>query len=192
MSTVSKMSTNTNEYYLKGLLAQEDKILEEMYDQFFPSILKHIRSNSGRLEDAEDVFQDTLVILYKQAQKGSLDLNSRFSTYLFAVARNQWYKRLRDVYQRETPIELAPEIDNASWEETLGETERQQLVKSKFKELGEGCQQVMRLYLEKRSMQQIAEAMGYKDAGYARKKKCVCQQQLIDLVRKDPRYRELK
>lgn len=187
-----KMKTSTNEYFINGLLQKESKVLREIYQEYFPAILKHVKSNNGRIEDAEDIFQDSLVILYRQAKKGGIEFTGKFSTYLFAIARNQWYKRLRDVYKRETTMENPLDFQDLSWKETIVETERQQLVKAKFKELGEACQKVMQLYLEKKSMKDIAIEMGYKDAKYARKKKCLCQQNLIRLVQEDPRYKELK
>ena len=60
-----------------------------------PSVKKYISANSGTADDAKDIFQDALVILYKNVQSESFTLSVPLKTYLLAVTKNLWLQELR-------------------------------------------------------------------------------------------------
>lgn len=68
-----------------------------------PSLKIYILKNGGTNEDANDVFQDALVVLYKKLQLPDFKLTASINTYLHAVAQNIWMQELRR--QKRIPIE---------------------------------------------------------------------------------------
>ena len=76
-------------------------------------------------------------------------------------------------------------------EKDLESTERRRLFRDKFKQLGEDCQRVLKMFLEGISMVKIAEKMGYASEGYAKKRKFKCKQKLTSLIKADVRFQEL-
>ena len=177
---------------LSGLIRRDYKTIEAIYDSCFPGLLKYILRNNGNREDAEDVFQESLVAVFGQAKKG-LKLKSSFQAYLFSVGKFIWLKKLKN-RRHTTKISL---LDNnlfaqQSLEAVLEEREQSLLFQEKIRRLGNDCQEVLDLFFKGKSMEEIAEAMGYASAGYAKKRKFKCKKLLIDLIRSDPRYRELK
>lgn len=183
-----------NEQYLNGLVGRDPAVLENIYEHLFPGIAKHVLDNSGTREDAEDVFQEGLLVLYRKARADKLVLSSSFYTFFYAVCQRIWLKKLsRGKKKRALPLEeervgeLAADAAQA-----LEQSEQYQLYRSKFKLLGEDCQNLLRLFFKGVSMAEIAGQMGYGSEGYAKKRKFQCKQKLVQLIRSDSRYQELR
>ena len=183
-----------DEQYLNGLLGRDAAVLENIYQHFFPGIAKHVLDNSGSREDAEDVFQEGLLVLYRKAKGGNLTISSSFYTFFYAVCKRIWLKKLtRGKANRALPLEeerVGEIADDAA--QALEQSEQYQLYRSKFKLLGEDCQNLLRLFFKGASIAEIAGQMGYGSEGYAKKRKFQCKEQLVQLIRADASYRELR
>ena len=180
--------------YLLGLKKQREEVLREIYDNYFPGIKNHVINNSGSDEDAEDVFHDALIVIYRKVKNDSLELTSSFHTFLFAICKNLWLKKLKRKKRKSgVTIEDAEVLTilNDS-EQEIETTERFALYREKFQLLGEDCQKLLLLYFERKNMEEIAEAMGFGSEGYARKRKFQCKDKLTKLIKADERFNELK
>src|SRR4051794_35899656 len=82
--------------------------LKGMYN-IFPYVKNYIKTNSGTTDDAEDIFQDSLVILYKKVQSADFILSVPLKTYLLAIVKNCWLQELR---RRKKLIVAEPSDDN--------------------------------------------------------------------------------
>ncbi|MBX2871519.1 MAG: sigma-70 family RNA polymerase sigma factor [Saprospiraceae bacterium] len=184
----------TDEQYKEGLLKRDSFILEHIYQELFPGIAKHVLEHNGSQEDAEDVFQEGLMVLYRKAKGDALMLSSSFYTFLYAVCKRIWLKkksrrkgRLALSLEEAELIQLAEDATLI-----LEQSEQYALYRSKFELLGEACQQVLRLFFSGESMVEIAKEMGFSDARYAKKRKFICKEQLVKLIKSDSRYQELR
>lgn len=183
----------TNDRYLSGLRARNHAILQEIYQAFFPAIRSHIQQKGGRLEDAEDAFQDSLVVLYRKLDEETFQLTSSFGTFLYAVASRIWLGRMsRKQKNPQTPLALSEPIETHDMAQALEQTEKYRLFREKLQLLGQDCQRVLQLFFAKKPMKQIAQEMGYGSEQYAKKRKFQCKQKLTELIQKDPRYQEMK
>jgi hypothetical protein len=77
-------------------------------------------------------------------------------------------------------------------EADLEKVDEQNLFWSAFQQLGEECQKLLRLFFDKEKMAKIAEMMGYGSEGYAKKRKFQCKEKLVELIKTDRRFDELK
>lgn len=104
---------------LEGLRAQSEKAIYDVYSLYYPSVEKHIVLNSGTTQDAEDVFQDTVMVLLSYVGKPDFKLTCSMKTLLFAIARRIWLKQLRYKTRREalTELEIQQEDFITDWEE---------------------------------------------------------------------------
>jgi RNA polymerase sigma factor (sigma-70 family) len=75
--------------------------LNSLY-KHFPMIRKLIRSKGGNSKDAEDIFQEALIILIRKAKDKDFKLTAQLSTYLFSVCRFLWKDQLNRLSN--TPI----------------------------------------------------------------------------------------
>ncbi|MBK7132510.1 MAG: RNA polymerase sigma factor [Bacteroidales bacterium] len=172
---------------IEGIRQQDDKILNWLYDNYFQQVKKHVISNSGSDDDVSDVFQDSIIALYKQIIEDRLNLTTDLKGYFFSIARNVWSAQLRRI--RRTSVletDIADEDDNSLIDDpTLG-----RVVSRAFLKLKPDQQMVLRLFSEGKSYEAISEIMGFKNETYARRKKYLCKEAVIELVKEDPEYQE--
>lgn len=183
----------TKEKTLQLFLRGDKKTIEEMYDKIYPTIRRYVLKNSGREADAEDMFQEALVVLYRKLKEGELALSCSLATYIYSISRNIWLDRLRRA-QRQAPLNV-DEVEfvelNEDVLQTIHENERNLIFQKHFNTLAVQCQKVLKLFFEGSSMKEISEELGYKNEEYARKKKYLCKKNLISNIKKDPSFKEL-
>ena len=90
------MGSYTNEELLSGILRNNSLILRYIYKTYFHKIYSFIINNKGNAEEANDIFQEAVIVIYRKVKEDALVINnSSFETYLFAVCRLLWLKQLQ-------------------------------------------------------------------------------------------------
>lgn len=178
------------ETYLEGLKANDNEVLSQIYHAYFKGIAQYVVHRGGSRQDAEDVFQDTMLVIYRQVKSGQLVLTSSFYTYLYAVSKKIWLKKQgRKKTTQALPInEAVP----SAVETMLEEAEQYELYQEKFRQLGKDCQTVLQLFFKGTKMNEIAKVMNYASEGYAKKRKFKCKQKLIGMIQEDTRFQSLR
>ncbi len=74
---------NVNEILL-GIKQHDNNVLYFVYNKFFKDIKYYITRNTGDEEDARDIFQEALIVIYRQIKEQSLALTCTFKTYLYS------------------------------------------------------------------------------------------------------------
>jgi len=172
---------------IEGVRNQDNEILNWLYDNYLQSVKKHVLNNSGSDEDVSDVFQDTIIILYNQITEDNLSLSTDLKGYFFGIARNVWSAQLRKK-QKTIDLEVDPAEEEDSEEQYDPILER--IVSKVFQYLKPDQQMVLRLFSDGHSYEEIAVKMNLKNEVYARRKKYLCKEALLELVKKDPEYQE--
>lgn len=172
---------------IEGVRKQDDKVLNWLYDNYLPAVRSYVFNNSGTAEDVSDVFQDSIIALYTQITEGKLNLETDLKGYFFGIARNVWNAKLRKE-RRTTEIEF----DIAEEEETedINNLILERIVNKAFQKLKPDQQMVLNLFTEGLSYEEIAIKMDLKNEIYARRKKYLCKEVLLDLLKEDPEYQE--
>ncbi len=167
----------------QALLADRAQALTRLYRQGFPLVRRYISRHGGSEQDAQDVFQDALVILYEQATSGTLVLTASASTYLLSVSRNLWHQELRR--RARLPHEaLSDEVESSVAEETEALTEPAFAVLHYVEQLGERCKSMLlSFYYFQQPLTQIAETYGYGSVRSATVQKFKCLERLRNSVR---------
>src|SRR5205809_7888163 len=80
---------------IKSLRSGDQQMLEQIYVKHYPMMEKFVVANRGTAEAARDVFQEAILVLYRNAMKEGFELSCRVETYLYAVVRRLWLKELR-------------------------------------------------------------------------------------------------
>ncbi|MCX6325244.1 MAG: sigma-70 family RNA polymerase sigma factor [Bacteroidia bacterium] len=180
-----KKISDTN--IIEGVRKQDDKILNWLYDNYLQSVKIYVLKNSGSEEDASDVFQDSIIILYKQIAEDKLNLTTDLKGYFFGIARNVWNAILRKK-QRTTELEI--DISDEEEMEEINDQILERVVSRAFQKLKPDQQTVLNLFSEGHSYEEIALIMNLKNEVYARRKKYLCKEVLLELVKEDPEYQE--
>lgn len=189
------MSKHPNEWYTEGLRQQTPDVVHHIFETFLPQVEAYVRNNSGTREDARDVFMYRVETVYRKIMAGELELTAAFSTYLFEVCKRYWLKNLRRNKYDAGVTPDNPLVSNRVIEQddAFGEqTERHRLMAEKFALLQDDCRMVLSLsWHTELSMEDVAEAMNWTYA-YTRKRKHLCKEHLVNAVKADTRYAELR
>ncbi len=183
----------SDQEYIDAIINGDPGILRQMYQTFLPKIERFITSKGGSKDDAMDIFQDAIMVIYGKAKQKNFNLTSSFYTYLYGICRNLWGNKLQK--KSRTEVTLNEDIKYNQQVEgvdaLMEEQEEYQLFWSSFKKLGADCQKVLQLFFEKTKMEKIVEIMGYSSVGYAKKRKFQCKERLVKLIKDDDRFQEL-
>jgi RNA polymerase sigma factor (sigma-70 family) len=146
--------------------------------------------NSGTADDAEDLLQESLVVLWERVRSGRFEYKARLSTFIYATARNIWMQTLRKREARATS-ELDPEAHEdpaLSPLDVLIQTEHSTQISEALGKIGEQCRKLLLLfYWEELSMNEIALQLGFANADTAKAKKYQCKKNLEELLRRTTR-----
>jgi RNA polymerase sigma factor (sigma-70 family) len=180
--------------YLEGIIKRDSAVINNIYEEYYPSIERHISKNSGNKSDAIDIFHDALIVLYGKVTAPDFQLTSSLHTYLFSIVKYLWYKKLgrRSKYQKVTNAFHQGLSHEQSLDDKMEHNDRFDLYREKFALLDSKCQKCLSLFFMGKNMVEIANEMGWGSEGYARKKKFKCKEKLIEMIKSDPRFNELK
>lgn len=143
-----------------------------------------ICSNSGTEQEAKDIYQEAVIAFYERAQQPGFELTCKIKTYLYAVCRRLWLKRLAEkkrfsisIPETETFQGVDAEMDAAE----VGEANFKRMSES-LHALGEPCKSIIEdFYIHNFSMEIISEKFGYTSADNAKNQKYKCLQRLRKL-----------
>ena len=182
----SRLPILTDDELLMGLADGSDDALTQIYRRYFPMMLHFVTSNSGSEEDAKDIYQEALIVLYEKVRSGSLELHCQLKTYLYSVGRRLWLKQLaqrsrfmvRDIEIPALEESAADQIDHDLTEHE--ERDRQfDLMADSLDRLGEPCRTLLSdFYIQHMSMQDITEKFGYTNPDNAKTQKYKCLMRL--------------
>ena len=150
------------------------KAIAQLYE-CFPMIRKFIFNHGGNNADAQDVFQEALLVLYRNAQKPDFELTCAASTYLYSVTRFVWKdilkKRNREILVEEDTRVIAVEFDD-QLERIEIQNQKTSTLAKVIQQLGDKCKQILQAYYyQKMSMKEIAEKFGYGSVNIAKTQK---------------------
>jgi RNA polymerase sigma factor (sigma-70 family) len=177
---------------IAGLKERDLNVMKHLYANYYPMIRDLIQKNGGSEDDAADIFQEGMVVLYQKSQDHDFTWSSTLKTFLYAVCKNKWLMQLRKKRKSDTvTLEDSLEISSSvNVQNDLIMYEKKELMRTHFSQLGADCQEVLRRFFDGDSLRQIAEVMNFTEA-YAKKRKFICQQRLIQAISADPIYNEL-
>jgi RNA polymerase sigma factor (sigma-70 family) len=181
-----------NQKYIAGLLNNDYAIIREIYENYADRIKNHIIKNGGTADDAKDVFQDALMIIYKKAQSEGFELTSQFYTYLFSICRFTFERKgKKNARNSVTNTDFDGYTYDSNFEEDFLEREKYKIYQDHFQKMGLACQQLLELFFAKKDMEEIADILKLQNAHTARNRKYRCQKKLEKMIQADKRYLEL-
>jgi RNA polymerase sigma factor (sigma-70 family) len=167
---------NNEKSLLPGLAKNDKRAVENIYKDNYNIVQALVVNNNGTAEDAKDIFQETMIVLYEKVQSGSFELNCQIKTFIYSVSRRLWLKRLihHNRFSLSEGHEEIVSVDDEVEEHEKRNTEFSMMEKA-MSGLGEPCKSLLEaFYLQKRSMQEIATSFGYTNAENAKNQKYKC------------------
>ncbi|MDP3567478.1 RNA polymerase sigma factor [Sediminibacterium sp.] len=172
----------TESQFIDGLRTGNSEVLTVLYKKYYNIVLKFIVNNSGTQEAAQDIYQETIIVLYENVQKPNFELNCQLQTYIYSIAKRLWLKQLKKnsktfLFKEDGENDLV-DVGSEISEHIDKEADLEKMNKSLI-ELGEPCATLIKdFYVQKLSMDEIAEKFGYTNADNAKNQKYKCLQRL--------------
>jgi RNA polymerase sigma factor (sigma-70 family) len=179
------VKTDVNETALLAGLAQNDRTaIETIYSQQYSMVQTLIINNNGTADDARDVFQEAMIVLYEKARSGSFELNCQLKTYLYSVCRRLWLKRLQQMQKYVSSANGVEETVSVEEDMEVHDQRNSEflMMERALGSIGEPCKSLLEaFYLQKRNMAEIAGNFGYTNADNAKNQKYKCLMRLKKL-----------
>jgi RNA polymerase sigma factor (sigma-70 family) len=182
------MQTITDNMLIEQLRKEDNVSFQLLYQFYFPSIAAYIQQNQGNSEDAEDIFQEAIIVLLQKIRQTEFVLSSSLKTYLYAIAKNLWLKRLRDNKIKISDLEFSPDIHGTESVTMDIEMEECNEVKVEhwLQKITRNCQNILKaLFFYEEPMDAFMLKMGWKNKYSANNQKYKCIQQIKKVKDKD-------
>lgn len=178
---------------VEGIRKRDNRIIASIYKEIFPKVNYHIVNNGGTSDDAKDVFQESIIVVFRQIQSGTFEIKTDFEGYVFGIARLIWLKTLRNrnIHERNVnKMDVNVQTDHPA-DEIIEEEMEMSLFRKYFLKLGKECQKVLKMVTDGVPYEKIAKEMGYKSEKIVRNRKYKCKESLIEMIKADPDYQRL-
>lgn len=148
------------------------KLVAKNLYRYFPAVLKFVRGAGGSRQEAEDVFQDGLLIFFRKVEQGNFEGRSSAQTYLYGICKHLWLDELR---RKKRAVNLQ---DLEVTDEPVYSAEEHQLLRraeQAFQMLGQKCKDLLMLfYFKRESLVSIAKQLGFSSDKVAKNQKYRC------------------
>lgn len=167
-----------------------NKAILYLYQQYATSTSSFIIQYGGSEQDADDVFQETVISFIDVVKKGKYRMEASIKTFLVSVARNIWFNELKKRERsghREKLFEHGRDQLEADISFQISDLEKRRQLRELVHQLGEPCKKILMLYYyENLSMKEIVDHLPYENEQVVRNKKYKCLQSLTGLIKGNP------
>lgn len=158
--------TRSKPAWLEGLRHNDPGTVRALYAAHLPAVKQYVLANSGTANDAQDMFQEAITVLWMRVKEGAFDASAESDPggFLFRVAKNKWLDVVRSAAHRhmkvvhdERDLERPLEVDD-DLEARIGR------LRGVYEKLDGKCRTVLdRFYFEHRDLASIAEELGVEE-----------------------------
>ena len=160
---------------IKNAAKEREKLFTTLYKKTFPSVAKYISRMGGTLEEAKDIFHDSLVIFYEKQNERTAPIHSSEEAYLLGISKHLWAKRFQQKLQL-TPLNEEENKFVITEKEQDPSTEK--LLRF-LETTGEKCMNLLRaFYYDKTSLDGIAKKFGFSSIRSATVQKFKCLEKI--------------
>lgn len=179
------MKHPSDTHLLEQLRGEELISFEVLYKFYFPVVASFVRTNSGSTEDAEDIFQETMAVLLHRVRQPDFILTASLKTYVFAIARNLWLKRLRDA--RRISLTDMERLETEPFELDDNEPSTHEAKVTRWlAKITEHCQRLLKsIFFYGQPMEDLMKKMGWKNKHTAANQQYKCIQQIKKVKEKE-------
>jgi RNA polymerase sigma factor (sigma-70 family) len=169
---------------LEGLGRNDREAIEAIYKANYSMVQSFVVNNNGSSDDARDIFQEAMIVLYEKASSGNFELSCQLRTFIYSVCRRLWLKKLQQQQRYTGQVESLEETVPVEEETELHEKRNTDfmMMETALGKIGEPCKSLLEAYyLQKKQMQEIATEFGYTNADNAKTQKYKCLMRLKKL-----------
>lgn len=167
-----------------------DKAVKFLYEHYFYVLSSYIGQHHGSHEDAEDIFQETVLTFIELVQKGKFRGESSVKTFMYSINKNIWLNELKKrgrQMKRDEKFGKEQELEDEGVSKYISNRESRATVYSIIDSLGEVCRKILlAFYYENLSISDILKRLDYQNEQVVRNKKAKCMKSLEEKFNANP------
>ena len=178
------------EELVKAIQANDESVLETLYQENYFKTEKYIVENSGSLEQVKDTYQEAFIAVWENVQNNKFIPKNQtaLNGYIYTIAKNKWldylksaqYKKTNTLDAYEHKIESETDMAYDAFDEQ--NDSKLEKVVTNFNDIDQACKNLLEVfYYESKSLREIAAKFNITEAS-ARNKKYRCLEKLRALV----------
>lgn len=176
---------------LVGIKRADKDILKVIYQDYLPGLVYYVEKNNGSSDDAKDLFQEAIMVIYKKVQEG-LILEVPLKAFFMVICRNLWNIQLRHKKRRPMKMEDQEFQDqDHDLVQKMEQTLKEKIFYKHFNNLSDKCRDLLQLFFAKIPMKDIAQQWDTSES-YIKKRKHICKEKLVEAIMHDALYKEMK
>lgn len=169
---------------LQRIRENDRTVLGELFLHMEKMVFSYVLTHGGKEADADDILQESIVVLWQKAVSPEFELSSRLSTYVMAIAKNKWRAESRKKVRSngELPDDLLD--DQEEMLDRLMQDEQLERIRRGLNSIHADCKRLLTLfYFEERSLKDIAGKMNFANPDVVKSKKYQCKKALEKAVK---------
>ena len=150
--------------WAEALLRHPETTARSFYKAHFPAIRTFLLRNNGTVDDAQDMFQEAMSVLWLKVQEGGFPFNAEPGAFLFRVAKYKWLDNLRSARNKHMRVVTDEHMEAMPADADDGTDERIARLREVYAAMDERCRDILgRFYFEEQDLATIAAAMGVEE-----------------------------
>jgi len=187
------MKSFSEEKILEGIIKHDSEVFIYIYNNYYSAIESFVIHNNGTIEQAEDVFQEGLLIAYRKLKEEKLSLSCKFSTYLYSVCKKIFIqeKKKINLQQEKLKQQLLTIEDSGPFENPADQPAFLDLLQKHLSSLSPDCQKILKLTINNCTVEEIRTALQYNSHHHTADRRYRCKKSLIKKIVADPLFKKL-
>lgn len=164
----------------ENVVINKEETLKSLYRKL-PDFKRYLVSLGCNATDAEDVFQEALLIFSRKVDEPDFELTVAPFHYVKNTCKFIWYNASRkNAKMRTDEISDTPDFDDQEWMEKEIKLRR---IETAIKQIGQKCQQLLKLFYGKgATMSEIAKMLGLRNDKVAKAQKYKCIHKVKEVI----------
>jgi len=168
---------------------KDREVVPLLYKKVFPVVERYIIRNSGKKDDALDVFQDALMLLYRQIIENTFNSKYKVYGYLYKICTYKWINKAK----KNSKISFIESIEDDAVQEEFDMPEVSQinvdenLIRKLFSPIGEKCIELLTYTIYNNLlMEDIMIRMELNSVSAVKMQSKRCKEKLVKEIEKNP------
>lgn len=150
--------------WVTGLRRNDPATIRGLYQRHFPAIRQYVLQNSGTGNDAQDMFQESMTVLWMSVKEGRMVPDADPGGFLFRVAKNKWLDVVRSAAHKHMKVVHDERVLDQRADAGDDIEERIVRLRGVYEKLDDKCRTVLdRFYFERKDLATIATEMGVEE-----------------------------
>ncbi len=149
--------------------------------------------NRGTEQDAWDVFQESLIIVFEKLRQDPSVIHTSFQGYFYGVCKYSWIRRLSEKLASEELEEIDLNDDflpRYEFDHVMNDLEalatkesRDRIFQESYIQLKPDCRRLIDLVVNGCTIEEVAEYMNFTSVKYAFRKRQQCKERLMEFIK---------